>query len=291
MKVSEIYGFLPLYKQKGVSSNQEIQALRKRLGLKKVGHTGTLDPLAEGVLPVLVNKATRTMRFFLEYSKSYRFTVQFGISTDTLDITGRVVFKTSRKVAREEIEGILRDFCGEQVQVTPDFSARKYRGRSLYSYARKGISVPKPERMIKIYRLMLTGFDFPFAQFEMDCSSGTYVRKLIEDMCLKLNVSGTMQSLVRTSCGIFNTANTKRQEEMSLSDIVPVQDVFSDYGRFDINDRFFNSASNGSPVLMEDIQEISWGEFRRYFGYSKGEIIGIYRRDGDVFRPEVILFG
>ena len=184
MRVSEIYGFLPLYKRAGISSNREIQNLKNRLLLKKAGHCGTLDPIAEGVLPVLVNKATRTMRYFLNYTKTYRFTIQFGISTDTLDITGKVKMRSKRIIYREELERAIKKFSGVIKQKTPAFSARKYRGKSLYKYARNGISIPKSEKQINIESIVILDFNFPYAQLEVECSSGTYIRQLIEDICI-----------------------------------------------------------------------------------------------------------
>jgi len=291
VKADEIYGFLPLYKQRGSSSSQEIQYLKKRLGLYKAGHCGTLDPLAEGVLPVLVNRATRTMRFFLEYNKSYRFTVRFGISTDTQDITGNVMARSDRVVTEQELQSLLADFKGEIWQKTPDFSARKYKGERLYRYARKGIEVPKPERLIRISGISLVRFDFPFAEIDTECSGGTYIRQLVEDICKRLGVAGTMYSLVRTSYGIFSDKNTKKKEELSRTDILPVTDVFFDFGRFEINEALSGRVINGSSVSSEDIRNIERGDFRRYFGFLSGKVTGVYVRDGDTFYPEVILVG
>ncbi|MCX7945112.1 MAG: tRNA pseudouridine(55) synthase TruB [Deltaproteobacteria bacterium] len=289
MRSSSIYGFLPLYKQRGSSSNQEIQFLKDKLSLQKVGHAGTLDPLAEGVLPVLVNRATRTMRFFLEYSKSYRFTIQFGISTDTLDITGRIRSRYDTMIDKLELERVLDDFKGEQRQKTPDFSARKYKGRSLYSYARQGISVPKPEKIIKIEQVKLIDFNYPFAQIETRCSSGTYIRQMIEDICVKLNTIGTLYSLVRTSYGIFTTENTKKKEDLSIDDILSIKEVFFDFGRFEVKESIYKLASNGSSICLYDIKNLEKGVYKRYIGLLGDKIIGIYRREQDVFYPEVVL--
>lgn len=291
MKVSDLYGFLPLYKQRGSSSNQEVQFIKRRLRLIKAGHCGTLDPIAEGVLPIVINKATRTMRFFLKYPKSYLFTIQFGIATDSLDITGNIKDISHKVVKKGELEKILPDFVGEQNQLTPDFSARKYKGKKLYQYARNGISVPKPERQIRIDDIKLIDFNYPFAQIEVICSSGTYIRQLIKDICLRLETVGTMYSLIRTSYGIFNSKNTKKREELSLQDIVPITDVFYDFGRFETKESLFTLVCNGSSISIEDTKIINNNESNLYFGFLGDKLIGIYRLSNNTFYPEAILIG
>ncbi|MGB9600631.1 MAG: tRNA pseudouridine(55) synthase TruB, partial [Myxococcota bacterium] len=179
MKISEISGFIPLLKERGRSSNQEIQLLKRRLDLRKVGHCGTLDPIADGVLPVLVNRATRTMRFFLEYPKTYLATIKLGISTDSLDITGRVISESVPVVDRMEFIDVIKRYRQEIVQKIPEFSASKFKGKSLYHYARKGIKVPEKVRRVVIYEIEMKRFEPPYIEIEVICSSGTYIRQLI----------------------------------------------------------------------------------------------------------------
>jgi len=289
VKNSEIYGFLPLLKEKGTSSNQEIQFLKRRLSISKIGHCGTLDPISDGVLPVLVNKATRTMRYFLNYEKRYSFVIQFGIATDTLDIAGKIISTSNRVIHKDELENVLNTSSGTYFQKTPAFSARKYKGKSLYYYAKKGIEVPRKEKEVYIRSIILKEFDFPFARIEIVCGSGTYIRQLTEDICTKLNIKGTVYSLRRISYGVFNLSNSKIAVELSLNDIIPITDVFTDFGRFEIKNNYIILAKNGSVISKDDCKDLYEGERPLYFGMYEKRVIGIYRLDNMVFHPEVIL--
>jgi len=289
VSISNISGFIPLKKDRGLSSNQVIQRLKKRLDITKIGHCGTLDPIADGVLPVTVNKATRTMRYFLRYKKTYVATIRFGIETDTLDISGRVLSESDRLVGREAVEDALGEFRGGYVQKTPAFSARKYKGKSLYHYARRGVQVPDRHRVVDIDELVLTVFDFPFAEIRIVCGSGTYIRQLIVDICRRVDTVGTMYSLTRCEYGIFGLQGSKGVDELSISDVIPVSKVFTDFGRFGIRSTQLNLAKNGSGIDGSDCEFVDRGSADEFFGLFDGEPVGIYRMVDGVFRPEVML--
>lgn len=289
MKNLDISGFLPLLKQRGRSSNYEIQGLKQRLKIKKIGHCGTLDPIAEGVLPVLVNKATRTMRFFLEYPKTYLATIQFGISTDTLDITGKIISESTPEIDKGVFTKVVERYIGTIVQNTPNFSARKFMGRNLYDYARKGIEPPPKTKEVQIYEINLHKFELPYVEIEVRCGSGTYIRQLINDICTVLGVDGTMYALTRTSYGIFNIDNSKRVQNIDINDILPIDVVFEDYGRFFIKSSIFKIARNGSPVNTDDCKNILREDAARFLGFFENELLGIYRKEGQLFVAEVIL--
>jgi tRNA pseudouridine55 synthase len=291
VSIENISGFIPFIKDKGLSSNQAIQSLKKRLKLKKVGHCGTLDPIADGILPVVVNRVTRTARYFLRYKKRYVTTIRFGIETDTQDISGRILSESSEVVYREDIERVLGNFMGGYRQKTPLFSARKYKGRTLYEYARRGVEVPVTERFVHIYEITLTRFEFPFAELDIVCGGGTYIRQLITDICRMAQTIGVMQSLTRTEYGVFNLQNSKRIDELNLTDIIPIEKVFSDFGRFVIRPEFLSRARNGHPLKEDACDSLVDGSFEEFLGFSGEGVVGIYRRVEGEFKPEVILSG
>ena len=200
-----MFGVLNVYKPKGVTSHDVVGIIRKILGIKQVGHTGTLDPFAEGVLVVCVGKATRLIDYF-EHDKEYLAYVKFGFDTDTYDIEGKIVRQYEKKVNKEEIITALKDFTGEIEQIPPMYSAIKVNGKKLYEYARNGQSVEIKPRKITIYDINLVDFDEEnqVAQISVKCSMGTYIRSIAYDLGQKLNCGGHLVKLVRTQAGKFD---------------------------------------------------------------------------------------
>jgi len=199
-----INGFVVIDKPAGITSHDVVSRVRRILGTRKVGHTGTLDPFATGVLPVAVNDGTKAIPFLDEGVKCYEAVMQLGVATDTLDMTG-VVIRTADwlPVTREKIESVLKQFTGHISQIPPMYSAIKLDGQPLYKLARQGQVVERSAREIDIHSLELLAFAPPFVSFRVVCSRGTYVRTLADDMGELLGCGGALKELRRSASGPF----------------------------------------------------------------------------------------
>ena len=208
-------GIINVLKPCGMTSHDVISFMRRVLNTKKIGHSGTLDPDAAGVLPVFAGTATRLLEYALEDGKSYRAEITFGVKTDTGDDSGAVV-QTSElpTCSAEEFAAVLKEFTGVQKQLPPMYSALKLNGQPLYKLARKGIEVEREAREIFISRLQLISFNPQKAVLDVECSKGTYIRTLLEDICARLGVCGTMSFLLRTSAGGFKIEDAVTLQEL-----------------------------------------------------------------------------
>lgn len=216
-----MFGFLNVNKPKGMTSHDVVAVLRKITGIKQIGHTGTLDPFAVGVLPVCIGKATRLIEY-LNDDKEYIASVQFGKNTDTYDLDGSVTGSFDKKITRSELESILPEFTGEILQKPPIYSAVKVNGRKLYDYARKGETAEIKERKVNISKLDLIDFDKEnqIAGLCIACSKGTYIRSVAYDIGAALNCGAYLSALTRTKAGAFTIDNT-----ISLDDLPEASDV------------------------------------------------------------------
>lgn len=197
-------GILVIDKPAGYTSHDVVARLRRVLGVKRIGHGGTLDPLATGVLPVCIGRATRMAEYFIRWPKTYRFTIRLGVSTDTYDADGAVTAERDASgVTAADIEAALPRFRGDIRQAPPPYSAVKRAGRPLYSYARAGETVAVAERPVRVARLTLLSCHPPDAELEMECGSGTYVRTLVHDLGETLGCGAHVLTLTRTAVGPF----------------------------------------------------------------------------------------
>lgn len=208
-------GLLNIYKPSGLTSFQVVRVVREILQVKKVGHCGTLDPLAEGVLLVCFGKATKYTRFFLGEKKVYRARMVLGIATATGDKEGQIIRQENlRPPSESQIKEVFTRFLGEVEQVPPRYAALKYQGKKYYEYARAGIDFPRPARKINIYHFDLLEYTFPYLTFTLGCSAGTYVRSLVEDVAAGLGSCGSLDNLVRESVGGFSADKAIPWEEI-----------------------------------------------------------------------------
>lgn len=208
-------GIFNLYKPAGFTSNDAVAVIRKILNMKKVGHGGTLDPDATGVLPVFTGAATRLLEFAVEGRKEYVAEFRLGIKTDTGDVSGKTVATEDvPEFSHADLEQVLQKFLGRQKQVPPMYSAIKIGGKKLYQYARKGEEVERAARDIEIYALEILGFNLPDLRLRVECSKGTYIRTLGEDIAVALGTVGTMKKLVRTKVGRFALADSHTLDEI-----------------------------------------------------------------------------
>jgi len=200
-------------KPKGLTSSRVVERIKKKFKVK-TGHTGTLDPLATGLLVVLTGKRTKSASLFLKLDKAYEVEAVLGVETDTFDSEGRVLQLSDKEVTREELEGVLKEFHGDIWQAPPSFSAKKIAGRKAYQLARKGISVDIPPKKVSIYSLELTEFRFPHFALACEVSSGFYVRSLVHDIGEKLGVGATVVEVRRTRVGPYHVEQSTGLEEL-----------------------------------------------------------------------------
>ena len=200
-------------KPKGLTSSQVVQRIKKKFNTK-TGHTGTLDPLATGLLVVLTGKRTKNASLFLELDKAYEVKAILGMETDTFDSDGRILRRNDNQVTREELERAMKEFHDDIWQIPPPFSAKKLAGRKAYQLARKGISVEIPPKKVSIYSLELKEYQFPHFTLTCEVSSGFYVRSLVHDIGEKLGVGATVLEVRRTRVGPYQVAQARSLEEL-----------------------------------------------------------------------------
>jgi tRNA pseudouridine55 synthase len=200
-------------KPKGLTSSRVVEQIRKKFNVK-AGHTGTLDPLATGLLVVLTGKCTKNASSFLKLDKAYAVKAVLGVKTDTFDSEGRVLRRSDNEVTREELERVLKEFYGDIWQIPPPFSAKKMSGQKAYQLARKGINVDIPPKKVSIYSLELKEFQFPYFTFACEVSSGFYVRSLAHDIGEKLGVGASVVEVRRTRVGPYHVEQAKGLEEI-----------------------------------------------------------------------------
>ncbi|KIR01514.1 tRNA pseudouridine synthase B [Lachnospiraceae bacterium TWA4] len=277
-------GVINVYKEKGFTSHDVVAKLRGILHTKKIGHTGTLDPDATGVLPICVGKATKLCEFFTDRSKTYEAVMHLGIVTDTQDITGKILSTTkdkdfadlSREELEENLEKILSKFRGPILQIPPMYSALKVNGKKLYEYAREGIEVERKPRPIEIYQLDLGKIEGEFVHLTVSCSKGTYIRTLCHDIGQELGCGAYMESLERTRVGRFpiEESVTLKQIEQGEYTLLSIEDALSHLEKVVVNKDYDILVHNGNPLKKSDILADETTQICLYD--SANTFIGIY---------------
>ena len=238
-------GILNVFKPRGITSFGVIRQLRRILQIKKIGHAGTLDPEAEGVLIVCVGKATKTIDYIMNTQKEYLATLVLGAKTDTQDFTGDIIGESKKLVTQDDIKGVVYSFIGDQYQVPPMYSALKVRGERLYNLARKGIEIERRPRKISIPFIEIVKVnENKEVTFKVACSKGTYIRTLCEDIGEKLGTFGFMGSLTRTRVGNFELTNALSlqriqelyEKEMLNPKIIKIETIFENYEKINLLD-------------------------------------------------------
>ena len=263
-------GFLNVDKPAGVTSFGVCDRIKKHFALKKTGHTGTLDPIAKGVLVVAVNHATKFINYLNDSIKEYDVEVEWGYRTDTYDITGKVLEKRDKKdtdeLTREKIESVISQYRGTVRVKIPPFSAKKRNGKPLYKYARKGKLIKDINKTSHIYGFNLISRKPPYTRFFLKASRGTYVRSLVDDMGLKLGVLATLKNIKRTRSGQFPIESAVKLDKLlsscSLCEyIVAMTEVFTRYPEVSVSDKQYKSiviGLNRIPLTHDDIEENSF---------------------------------
>lgn len=283
-------GILIVNKEKNWTSNDVVQKV-KRLTGQKVGHTGTLDPLATGVLPLLIGKGTLLSKYLINHDKTYIAKVKLGIKTDTADLEGKVIEKIDVDESifnQNKIENVLKSFIGTQNQIPPMYSAIKIKGKKLYEYARSGQNVDIPERKIEIYKMELINFDknTKEVEFEVSCSKGTYIRTLCEDIAKKMINIGTMSSLNRIIVGDFKIENAitiNNIDEINLNNkIISIESFFEKNKSINLSNTDLTMFLNGVKLHREE-------EDDNYRIYSENRFIGIGIMKNNILKRDIIL--
>ena len=220
-------GILLVDKPSGITSHDIVDRLRRKLRMKKIGHAGTLDPLATGLMIMLIGKATKVSQFLISLDKSYEGTFKLGVETESQDSDGEVVDERElpSELSEKEIKEVMKEFLGDQYQTPPMFSAKKIDGVPLYKIARKGKTVEREPRFIRINNLTLNKWTTPFGQFFMDCSKGTYVRTVFHDLGQKLGFGGHLTALRRTKIDQFSIEGVNTLEEIEQMGTAELQSL------------------------------------------------------------------
>jgi tRNA pseudouridine55 synthase len=293
-------GILNIDKPPGTTSFGVVAALKRLSGEKHVGHAGTLDPDATGVLPVCLGKGTRIVEFLVDTTKVYRAGIALGTATDTYDGSGKITKRgDASKIDRAAVESALEGFRGSIKQTPPMFSAVKHQGKPLYTLARAGIEVKRKSRTVKIHRLELLEWKPPVFTIEIECGKGTYIRSLANDLGQVLGCGAHLKSLVRTRCGIFDIKDAVSMSKLEEAFrhgywehfVYPMDIVLQDYKAVVLDDDAEEAIKNGSAVALEqDVKCDARQKYCRAYAVD-GRFLGILRHvpDKGIWQPKKVL--
>nr|WP_081678763.1 tRNA pseudouridine(55) synthase TruB [Blautia wexlerae] len=280
-------GVIVIRKEKGFTSHDVVAKLRGILHMKKIGHTGTLDPDAEGVLPVALGKATRLVDMITDKEKTYEAVMRLGVVTDTQDMSGTVLSQTTElSVTEEELCTVVSSFVGDYMQVPPMYSALKINGKKLYELAREGKTVERKPRPVHFYEIEILDISFPLVRFRVTCSKGTYIRTLCHDIGEKLGCGAAMESLLRTKVGRFtlDDAITLAQTEEAVqkgtieSKILGIEEILAEYPRVCCTKEGDRLLANGNPLVQALVDAQAKKGWIRMCS-SEGSFAGVYQWD------------
>lgn len=280
-----INGVINVYKEKGYTSHDVVARLRGILKQKKIGHTGTLDPEAEGVLPVCLGNGTKLCDMLTDKRKEYIAEFLFGVSTDTQDMTGTMLSKKEVDITEKEAEEAILSFLGEYDQIPPMYSACKVNGKRLYELAREGKEVERKSRRVTIYELEILSMNLPEVKVRVLCSKGTYIRTLCHDIGEKLGCGAAMKTLLRTRVERFSLAEAKKLSEIEalaktgsiLAAVTSVEEMFSQLPAIKVKDTFKGAVQNGNPLFLRQIVgKTGWTDEEQVRVYCGDKFYGIY---------------
>ncbi|ADQ46492.1 tRNA pseudouridine synthase B [Caldicellulosiruptor kronotskyensis 2002] len=276
-------GVLLVDKPVGITSHDVVEFVRKVFSVK-AGHAGTLDPFATGLLVILLGEATKLSSYFTSQEKTYIATMQFGIRTDTLDITGKIKEKNNMIVEEKEIEECFKNLKGEIELDVPIFSAKKLRGKKLYEYARKGINIEIPKVKSIIYNIEIINFSYPYLEFKVQCSHGTYIRSLAEKIAESLSTVGLLSELRRIKSGFFDLKDAVALTDIREKSIIPVYRLFKN--EIKVGRKAYKKILNGNLLVPQDIEDIIEIDtaFADFYKIWDDKVVFIYKRERDVFK-------
>ena len=266
-------GIIVVNKPKGITSRDVVNKVCKILNTKKVGHTGTLDPIASGTLVLCIGNATKLVEELTSYDKEYIATVKLGVLTDTLDTTGKVLKTQNTELKKEELIKVLNSFIGTYKQEVPIYSAVKINGKKLYEYARCNIDVTLPKRSVTIHDIELLDFNKDNYKFRVKVSKGTYIRSLIKDINDKLNVIGSMEDLIRTKQGMFSLDDSYTLDNIENKEykLISIEEVLKKYNTVTIDEALYKKIKNGAII------DNTYNADKIVFKYNN-KVIAIYKK-------------
>ena len=276
-------GVVLIDKPSGKTSYDIVAIIKRISGIKKVGHAGTLDPLATGVLPICLNEATKLVQFLMLNHKEYRATLLLGTGTDTLDIEGKIIAQSEPSVSKDDVKAALNLFIGRVEQIPPRFSAIKYKGRPMYKWARAGYKLDPPPRMVEIHKIEMIAMDLPYVTFEVSCSKGTYIRSLCLDIGEKLGYPACLAKLRRTRNGRFFEDQAVSIEGLQPNEIyeilkgslISLNDALPDLKTIVVEDELATRIRRGHQPVMELREQI-------VFRPSNGDIVKLTTDDNQL---------
>lgn len=287
-------GVINIYKEAGYTSHDVVAKLRGILKQKKIGHTGTLDPQAQGVLPVCLGKGTKLCDLLADHDKEYEAVLRLGITTDTQDMEGNVLQESSVQVSEEEVRTCILSFQGEQMQVPPMYSALKVNGKKLYELAREGKVVERKARPVTFHKMEVLWMELPKVKIRVQCSKGTYIRTLCNDIGEKLGCGGCMEELLRTRVERFALEDAVKLDEVQKameegtvdSLILPVDRIFDQYPTAKTTTQGDLLVHNGNRLFSELLQEEPEAESGYVRVYdSEDTFIGLFEKKTDQLVP------
>lgn len=282
-------GVININKPIGITSFDVVRKLKKIYGTNKIGHTGTLDPLACGVLPVCIGKATKIVDYIMSEKKVYKAKLRLGIETDTYDREGKIVSEAAVDLTEADVTAVINSFVGEIEQEPPMYSALKVNGQRLYDLARKGITVEREKRKINIYSIEINNISLPEIDFTVTCSKGTYIRSLCYDIGKRLEVGGTMWALERIQTGSFSIQDSITLEELESCHnpnefLISIESALRSFEEVSFQESFRKLLLNGVKINnIHIIKNIKMDEICRVY-IGKSDFIGLGVRDDQGFK-------
>lgn len=285
-------GIINVYKPVGITSFDAVRNIRKLANTKKVGHTGTLDPLACGVLPICIGKATKIVDYIMVGRKEYIAEMKLGVVTDTYDREGKEISKHSIEADDIRIEKVIKSFIGDIMQVPPMYSAIKINGKKLYELARNGVDIERPARPVTIFDIEIIDIGLPFVKMKVKCSKGTYIRSLCYDIGKMLGCGAVLWNLERTQTGAFSCSTSVKLEDISKDNmdsfIIPIDSALSDYERLDLPDTYKKLLVNGVSVCDKSIID-SVNRDIEYRVYCNNSFLGMGKLNSNGFKITKLL--
>lgn len=281
-------GIIVINKEKGYTSHDVVAKLKKKLNISKVGHTGTLDPIATGVLPILIGKGTKFSKYLINHDKIYEAQIELGKKTDTADIEGKIIEEKNvdTEYIKQNLTNVLEGFIGKQEQIPPMYSAIKKNGKKLYEYARKGEKVEVEPRKIEIYKIKLIEYKENNIKFIVSCSKGTYIRSLCEDIAEKLNTVGYMKNLKRLQVGEFNIDCAIKIDEINIENydkyLYTLEDILKESPKLNLSSKKLNLFLNGVQLTVQN-------ENGLYKIYVDNKFIGSGTVKNNLLKRDIIL--
>ena len=281
-------GIIVINKEKEYTSHDVVAKVKKKLNISKVGHTGTLDPNATGVLPILIGKGTKFSKYLINHDKTYEVDLELGKKTDTADIEGKIIEEKNvdEEYIKKNLLQVLESFLGKQKQVPPMYSAIKKNGKKLYEYARAGEKIEIEPRKIEIYKIELIEHNGNNIKFIVSCSKGTYIRSLCEDIAEKLNTLGYMRNLKRIQVGEFNIKDAIYIDDIDLENVnehlITLEEILREIPCINLDEKKLKLFLNGVQLTTKDIDGI-------YKIYVANKFIGTGTIKKGLLKRDIIL--